>query len=58
MLYFLHKVRITHDLIFIKATLDFCAKRSLKWAQNVVFQVLWKINAWNISDILHEVTVA
>ena len=25
-------------------------------AQNEVFQVLWKINAWKFSDFLHEVT--
>ena len=30
----------------------------LKLAQSEVFQVSWKINAWNFSVFLHEVTTA
>ena len=35
--------------IFSRTTLflSFCAKRSPKWRQNQVFQVLSKVNAWN-----------
>ena len=35
---------------------SFWAKRSLKWTQNEVFQVLWKIDAWNFFDFLPELT--
>ena len=28
---------------------------SPKWVQNEVFHVSWKINAWNFSNLLHEV---
>ena len=38
--------------------ISFWTKRDTKWAQREVFQVLWKINAWNFSDFFHEVTVA
>ena len=36
----------------------YSARRGPKWAQNKVFQVLSKVNAWNCSDFLHEVTAA
>ena len=55
----LHEVRVSsnfkwRNLIFEKnLILDFLSQKGPKLAQNEVFQVLWKTDAWNS---LHEVT--
>ena len=45
--------------VFVKNLITrYSARRGPKWVQNKVFQVLSKVNAWNCSDFLDEVTAA
>ena len=37
---------------------SFGAKKGPKWAQSKAFQVIPKVNEWNFSDFLHEITAA
>ena len=46
------------DFLGENFALKFWTKIGLKLAQSEVFRVSWKINAWNFSVFLHEVTTA